>query len=88
MKDYKTYTTTNADGVIFNIKTDDLERIEVYESEIIDIIMSQTYYCNDLTGTLWMFNTKLGDINGESVWIENIYPSNDLTQVECLVIFE
>jgi len=88
MKDFQTYTTRIAEGVTFHIHTDDLEKVKVYENKIIGIIMKQNYYHNDLTGTLWMFDTKLGDINGKSVWIENIYPSNDLTQVECLVIFE
>lgn len=87
MSEYKKHIVRLAEGVTFNIKTDDLSKARDNEEKIIGIIATQPYYCNDLTGKLWMFDTKLGEIDGKSVWIENIHPSNDLTKVDCLVLF-
>lgn len=43
---------------------------------------NQTVYCNDLTGKLWCFDTKLPS----GRWLENIEPSNDLTTVKAIVL--
>lgn len=43
---------------------------------------NQPIYCNDLTGKLWGFDTKLPS----GRWLENIEPSNDLTTVNAIVL--
>ena len=86
-KEFEKYIVLIAEGITFEISTDDLEKAKANEDGIIGKIMTQPYYCNDLTGQLWMFDTELGGFDGKSVWIENIHPSNDLCKVECLVLF-
>lgn len=43
---------------------------------------NQPIYCNDLTGKLWSFDTKLPS----GRWLENIEPSNDLETVNAIVL--
>lgn len=87
MKNCEKYIVRIAEGITFEISTDNLEKAKAYEDEIIGKIMTSAYYHNDLTGELWMFDMKLTEADGKSVWLENIHPANDLSKVECLILF-
>lgn len=67
----------------FEIETDDLEAAESWQDDIVCSIVGKPVFCNDLTGTLWMYDQKLSD----RYWLTSIHPSNDFATVRAKLCF-